>query len=42
MGNDRKGKVLSMITSVQHFCQNGTKNLEKVMVDYSADIEKLL
>lgn len=30
-----------MITSIQHFCQDGVKNLEKVMVDYSADMTKI-
>lgn len=30
-----------MINSIQHFCQNGVKNLEKVMVDYSADMTKI-
>ena len=30
-----------MITSIQQFCQNGVKNLEKVMVDYSTDMTKI-
>ena len=30
-----------MINSIQHFCQDGVKNLEKVMVDYSADMTKI-
>ena len=30
-----------MINSIQHFCQNGVKNVEKVMVDYSADMTKI-
>ena len=30
-----------MINSIQQFCQNGIKNLEKVMVDYSADMTKI-
>ena len=30
-----------MINSIQHFCQNGVINLEKVMVDYSADTTKI-
>lgn len=30
-----------MINSIQHFCQNGVKNLEKVMVNYSADMTKI-
>lgn len=30
-----------MINSIQQFCQNGVKNLEKVMVDYSADMTKI-
>ena len=30
-----------MINSIQHFCQEGVKNLEKVMVDYSADMTKI-
>ena len=30
-----------MINSIQYFCQNGVKNLEKVMVDYSADMTKI-
>ncbi len=30
-----------MINSIQHFCWNGVKNLEKVMVDYSADMTKI-
>lgn len=27
-----------MINSIQHFCQEGVKNLEKIMVDYSSDM----
>ena len=30
-----------MIKSIQQFCQNGVKNLEKVMVDYSSDMTKI-
>jgi len=30
-----------MINSIQQFCQNGVENLEKVMVDYSADMTKI-
>ena len=30
-----------MINSIQHFCQAGVKNLEKVMVDYSSDMTKI-
>ena len=30
-----------MINSIQQFCNNGVKNLEKVMVDYSADMTKI-
>lgn len=30
-----------MINSIQHFCQNGVKNFEKIMVDYSADMTKI-
>ena len=30
-----------MINSIQHFCREGVKNLEKVMVDYSADMTKI-
>lgn len=30
-----------MINSIQQFCKNGVKNLEKVMVDYSADMTKI-
>jgi len=30
-----------MINSIQQFCQNGVKNLEKVMVDYSADMTRI-
>lgn len=30
-----------MNNSIQHFCTNGVKNLEKVMVDYSADMTKV-
>lgn len=30
-----------MINSIQQFCQNGVKNLEKVMVDYSTDMTKI-
>ena len=30
-----------MINSIQHFCQSGIKNLEKVMVDYSGDMTKI-
>lgn len=30
-----------MINSIQHFCRNGIKNLEKVMADYSADVTKI-
>ena len=30
-----------MINSIQQFCQNGVKSLEKVMADYSADITKI-
>ena len=30
-----------MINSIQHFCRNGVKKLEKVMVDYSADMTKI-
>lgn len=29
-----------MINSIQQFCQNGVKNIEKVMVDYSTDMTK--
>ena len=30
-----------MIKSIQQFCENGAKNLEKVMVDYSSDMTKI-
>lgn len=30
-----------MINSIQHFCTDGAKNLEKVMVDYSSDMTKI-
>ena len=30
-----------MINSIQHFCQEGVKNLEKVMVDYSEDMTRI-
>lgn len=30
-----------MINSIQHFCMEGVKNLEKVMVDYSSDMMKI-
>ncbi len=30
-----------MINSIQHFCDNGVKNLEKVMINYSADMTKI-
>jgi len=30
-----------MINSIQHFCQDGVKKLEKTMVDYSADMTKI-
>ena len=30
-----------MNNSIQHFCQEGVKNLEKVMVDYAADMTKV-
>ena len=30
-----------MIKSIQQFCQEGVKNLEKVMVDYSSDMTKI-
>lgn len=30
-----------MVNSIQHFCQDGVKNLEKVMVDYSSDMTKI-
>lgn len=30
-----------MINSIQQFCREGVKNLEKVMVDYSADMTKI-
>ena len=30
-----------MNNSIQHFCQEGVKNLEKVMVDYSSDMTKV-
>lgn len=30
-----------MINSIQHFCRKGVENLEKVMVDYSADMTKI-
>lgn len=30
-----------MINSIQHFDQDGVKKLEKVMVDYSADMTKI-
>lgn len=30
-----------MIKSIQQFCQDGVKNLEKVMVDYSSDMTKI-
>lgn len=29
-----------MINSIQHFCAEGVKNLEKVMTDYSEDMTK--
>ena len=30
-----------MINSIQQFCQEGVQNLEKIMVDYSADMTKI-
>lgn len=30
-----------MNNSIQHFCQEGAKNLEKVMVDYATDMTKI-
>ena len=30
-----------MINSIQYFCQNGVKKLEKVMVNYSDDMTKI-
>lgn len=30
-----------MINSIQQFCQKGVKNLEKIMMDYSADMTKV-
>ena len=30
-----------MVNSIQHFCQDGVKNLEKVMVDYASDMTKV-
>ena len=30
-----------MNNSIQHFCREGVKNLEKVMVDYAADMTKV-
>lgn len=30
-----------MINSIQHFCSEGVKNLEKVMVDYATDMTKI-
>lgn len=30
-----------MINSIQHFCREGVKNLENVMLDYSADMTKI-
>lgn len=30
-----------MINSIQHFCLEGVKKLEKIMVDYSADMTKI-
>ncbi len=30
-----------MINSIQHFCAEGVKNLEKVMIDYSADMTRI-
>lgn len=30
-----------MINSIQHFCSEGVKNLEKVMMDYSDDMTKI-
>ena len=30
-----------MVNSIQHFCQDGVKNLEKVMVDYSSDMTRI-
>ena len=30
-----------MINSIQHFCQDGVKNLEKVMVDYASDMTRI-
>ena len=34
-------KVLSMINSIQHFQTEGTKKLEKVFINYSADMTKI-
>lgn len=36
-----KGKVLSMINSIQHFNEFGVRDLEKVMMNYSADMTKI-
>ena len=30
-----------MINSIQHFCEEGVKNLETVMVDYSSDMTRI-
>ena len=30
-----------MNNSIQHFCREGVKNLEKVMIDYAADMTKV-
>ena len=30
-----------MVNSIQHFCKEGIRDLEKVMVDYSADMTKV-
>lgn len=30
-----------MINSIQHFCSEGVKKLEKVMLDYSDDMTKI-
>ncbi len=30
-----------MVNSIQHFCQEGVKNLEKVMMDYSSDMTRI-
>ena len=30
-----------MVNSIQHFCSEGVKNLEKVMVDYASDMTRI-